>query len=163
MFICNSRLLNLERSKVKSLAWLEYDASLICCQKIDGVSLSFCSIYIVSMSCIIPPLPPLWKLDVTNSWICTFLQQNQHAPHHRWVQIWSEHTQNPSAAWWWIGILGTMFMHQATSPLENGSKLPLRQISGLGFQAMNCTSFLDPVCSGKLCWRSTMMSLISSD
>lgn len=61
----------------------------------------------------LPPLPPLLKLDVTNSWICTFLHQNQHAPHHRWVQIWSEHTQNPPAAWWWIGILEPMFMHQA--------------------------------------------------
>lgn len=65
------------------------------------------------LRCVSSSLPPLLKLDVTNSWICTFLHQNQHAPHHRWVQIWSEHTQNPSAAWWWIGILEPMFMHQA--------------------------------------------------
>lgn len=77
--------------------------------------LSFCSIPSVSTLCIFPPLPPLLKLDVTNSWICTFLHQNQRAPHHRLVQIWSEHTQNPPAAWWWIGILGTMLMHQAST------------------------------------------------
>lgn len=80
-----------------------------------GGCLSFCSIPSVSTLCISPPLSPLLKLDVTNSWICTFLHQNQHAPHHRLVQIWSEHTQNPPAAWWWIGILGTMLMHQAST------------------------------------------------
>lgn len=63
--------------------------------------------------CVSPPLPPQLRLDVTNSWICTFPHQKQRAPHHRLVQIWSEHTQNPPAARWWIGILGTMLMHQS--------------------------------------------------
>lgn len=31
------------------------------------------------------------------------------------MQIWSEHTQNPPAAWWWIGILGTILMHQSSA------------------------------------------------
>lgn len=77
--------------------------------------LSLRRIHSVSTLCISPPLPPPSRLDVTNSWICTFLYQNQHAPHHRLVQIWSEHTQNPPAAWWWIGILGTMLMHQSSA------------------------------------------------
>lgn len=77
--------------------------------------LSLCCIHAASALCISPPLPPPLRLDVTNSWICTFLYQNQHAPHHRLVQIWSEHTQNPPAAWWWIGILGTMLMHQSST------------------------------------------------
>lgn len=74
---------------------------------------SLCCIHAASALCISPPLPPPLRLGVTNSWICTFLYQNQHAPHHRLVQIWSEHTQNSPAAWWWIGILGTMLMHQS--------------------------------------------------
>lgn len=68
-----------------------------------------------SLFLLFSPLPPLLKFDVTNSWICTFLHQNQHAPHNRLVQIWSERIQNPPAAWWWIGILGTMLMHQASA------------------------------------------------
>lgn len=88
-----------------------YTSCVTCTRRL----LSFFSINPISMLCVFPPWPPLWKLDVTNSCIRTFLQQNQHAPHHRWVQIWSEHTQNPLAAWWWIGILGTMFMHQAST------------------------------------------------
>lgn len=93
---------------MKCLTHLALNHWLLC------VSFSvFSSIPSVSTLRICPPLPPLLRLDVTNRWICTFLHQNQAAPHHRRVQIWSEHTQNPSAAWWWIGVLGMMFMHQA--------------------------------------------------
>lgn len=113
--------------------------------------LSFCSVRPVSTFCIFLPLPPLLKLDVTNSWICTFPHQNQHAPHHRLVQIWSEHTQNPPAARWWIVVLGPdAYASDQHSP-ANDSKLLLRQISGLGFHwlRMDWTFLHDPKGSRK--------------
>lgn len=77
-----------------------------------------------------PSLPWDCETCVTNCWMCSFQKRDQHASHHRRAQIWSEHTQDPQAIWWWIGVSETMFMHPS---LANESKLILRQISGLGF------------------------------
>lgn len=50
---------------------------------VDAVEL----LLVLVLCCLFFPRPPLPKLDVTNSWICTFLQQSQGAPRHRRVQI----------------------------------------------------------------------------
>lgn len=106
------KLLHCFRDLIQAECWrLSYASSLSPVSAYESW-LSLCCSHAASALCISPP--PL-RLDVTNSWICTFLYQNQHAPHHRLVQIWSEHTQNPPAARWWIGILATMLMHQSAA------------------------------------------------